>query len=122
MAEKVGFEPTRRYSRPTRFPGEPLQPLGYFSKGIIFMKVMKKIKAERVGFEPTAPCGVTGFQDQLLKPLGHLSIDYLALLRLKEILSDCFNFVNIFFYKKSFIFLCLFTFLSISSTETSYII
>lgn len=29
--------------------------------------------AERVGFEPTAPCGVTGFQDQLLKPLGHLS-------------------------------------------------
>ena len=32
------------------------------------------IMAERVGFEPTAPCGVTGFQDQLLKPLGHLSI------------------------------------------------
>ena len=29
---------------------------------------------EKVGFEPTAPCGVTGFQDQLLKPLGHLSI------------------------------------------------
>ena len=33
--------------------------------------------AERVGFEPTAPCGVTGFQDQLLKPLGHLSITLL---------------------------------------------
>ncbi len=31
--------------------------------------------AERVGFEPTAPFGVTGFQDQLLKPLGHLSIN-----------------------------------------------
>ena len=30
--------------------------------------------AEKVGFEPTAPCGVTGFQDQLLKPLGHLSM------------------------------------------------
>ena len=30
--------------------------------------------AERVGFEPTVPCGITGFQDQLLKPLGHLSI------------------------------------------------
>ena len=29
---------------------------------------------EKVGFEPTAPCGVTGFQDQLLKPLGHLSM------------------------------------------------
>ena len=33
--------------------------------------------AERVGFEPTAPCGVTGFQDQLLKPLGHLSMTVL---------------------------------------------
>jgi hypothetical protein len=29
--------------------------------------------AEGVGFEPTAPFGVTGFQDQLLKPLGHPS-------------------------------------------------
>ena len=29
--------------------------------------------AERVGFEPTVPRGITGFQDQLLKPLGHLS-------------------------------------------------
>ena len=30
--------------------------------------------AEGVGFEPTAPFGVTGFQDQLLKPLGHPSM------------------------------------------------
>ena len=30
--------------------------------------------AERVGFEPTVPYGITGFQDRLLKPLGHLSI------------------------------------------------
>ena len=30
--------------------------------------------AEKVGFEPTVPCDITGFQDQLLKPLGHLSI------------------------------------------------
>ena len=29
--------------------------------------------AERVGFEPTVRCRITGFQDQLLKPLGHLS-------------------------------------------------
>lgn len=29
--------------------------------------------AERVGFEPTVPSGITGFQDRLLKPLGHLS-------------------------------------------------
>ena len=30
--------------------------------------------AERVGFEPTVRRRITGFQDQLLKPLGHLSI------------------------------------------------
>ena len=29
--------------------------------------------AERVGFEPTVHCCITGFQDRLLKPLGHLS-------------------------------------------------
>lgn len=29
--------------------------------------------AERIGFEPTVPFGITGFQDQLHKPLGHLS-------------------------------------------------
>ena len=32
------------------------------------------VKTERVGFEPTAPYGDTGFRGQLLKPLGHLSI------------------------------------------------
>ena len=31
--------------------------------------------AERVGFEPTVRCRITSFQDWLLKPLGHLSID-----------------------------------------------
>ena len=36
------------------------------------MPVIESV-AERVGFEPTAPFGVTGFQDQLHKPLGHLS-------------------------------------------------
>ena len=27
-----------------------------------------------MGFEPTVPFSITGFQDQLLKPLGHLSL------------------------------------------------
>ena len=36
---------------------------------------------EKVGFEPTVPFSITGFQDQLLKPLGHLSI--------------CFHFVSL---------------------------
>ena len=30
--------------------------------------------AERVGFEPTVRRRITGFQDRLLKPLGHLSV------------------------------------------------
>ena len=33
-----------------------------------------KPKTEKVGFEPTVPFGITGFQDQLLKPLGHPSM------------------------------------------------
>lgn len=45
------------------------RPFGFESSWILL-----SILAERVGFEPTAPFGVTGFQDQLLKPLGHLSI------------------------------------------------
>ena len=36
--------------------------------------VMLNYMAEREGFEPPVPCGITGFQDQLHKPLGHLSI------------------------------------------------
>ena len=32
--------------------------------------------AERVGFEPTVRCRITGFQDRLLKPLGHPSAKY----------------------------------------------
>ena len=54
---------------PNGLANRPLQPLEYFSR-------LQKINnmAERVGFEPTVPFGITGFQDQLLKPLGHLSI------------------------------------------------
>ena len=61
--------------------------------------------AERVGFEPTVPCGITGFQDQLLKPLGHLSIMRLAALLKPLSFSDLFSlpqkfsFVNSFFQK-----------------------
>ena len=32
LAEKEGFEPSRRLSQPTPLAGEPLRPLGYFSK------------------------------------------------------------------------------------------
>ena len=33
--------------------------------------------AESVGFEPTVPCGITGFQDRLVKPLRQLSITWI---------------------------------------------
>ena len=38
------------------------------------------LMAERVGFEPTVACTITGFQDQLHKPLGHLSMSSLKIL------------------------------------------
>ncbi len=75
VAEKVGFEPTRPLTNPNDLANRPLQPLEYFSQFPSGGEVVRM--AERVGFEPTAPFGVTGFQDQLLKPLGHLSKDFL---------------------------------------------
>ncbi len=72
MAEKKGFEPLRAFYTPTPLAGEPLRPLGYFSESFVFMK--RERMAERVGFEPTARCRVTGVQDRLLKALGHLSV------------------------------------------------
>ena len=56
---------------------------------------------EKVGFEPTVPFGITGFQDQLLKPLGHLSkILYVASAFIADlyILSLMEIDVNTFFY------------------------
>ncbi len=70
MAQKEGFEPSRRFTQPTPLAGEPLRPLGYFCK----TGDMKMGMAEREGFEPPVPLGITGFQDQRHKPLGHLSI------------------------------------------------
>ncbi len=39
-----------------------------------YLCVVYFIMAERVGFEPTVHRCITGFQDRLLKPLGHLSV------------------------------------------------
>ena len=60
-------------ANPNDLANRPLQPLEYFSRHIISFPAVFYM-AERVGFEPTVPFGITGFQDQLLKPLGHLSI------------------------------------------------
>ena len=57
------------------FQGSPFSHLGTspaeLLKRIQFIELL--LETEKVGFEPTAPFGVTGFQDRLLKPLGHLS-------------------------------------------------
>ena len=57
LAEKEGFEPSRRLSQPTPLAGEPLRPLGYFSKPKNAFSILPVEKmAERVGFEPTDAC------------------------------------------------------------------
>lgn len=48
---------------------------------IVRKKSVTIFLAENVGFEPTVPFGITGFQDQPLKPLGQLSetvLDYIT--------------------------------------------
>ena len=60
MVGVAGFEPAAHWSQTSCATKLRYTP-------IVFM-------AERVGFEPTVPFGITGFQDQLLKPLGHLSM------------------------------------------------
>ena len=64
MAQMERFELSHRLSQSTPLAGEPLRPLGYFSMA----------GTEREGFEPPVPFDITGFQDQRLQPLGHLSI------------------------------------------------
>ena len=59
------------------------------------------IETEKVGFEPTAPYGVTGFQDRLLKPLGHLSGRCFASISPK---STYVNSFCIYFVKNLYIF------------------
>ena len=69
MAEKEGFEPSRPFAEPTPLAGEPLTATWV----LLQLNILLKKLAEREGFEPPVPCGITGFQDQLHKPLGHLS-------------------------------------------------
>ena len=92
LARKERFELSQAFYTSTPLAGEPLRPLGYFRRSN-FDNILERM-AERVGFEPTAHCCVTGFQDQLLKPLGHLS-EYRPQ-RPRFILAYPFLFVNRF--------------------------
>ena len=68
------FELSHRLSQSTPLAGEPLEPLGYICLCGLTSLVAQAKLAEREGFEPPVPFDITGFQDQRLKPLGHLSI------------------------------------------------
>ena len=76
LAEKEGFEPSRQSPQPTPLAGEPLTATWVLLHGLycICKRVWRLYLAEREGFEPPVPCGITGFQDRLHKPLGHLSL------------------------------------------------
>ena len=89
VAEKPGFEPGRRLSHPTPLAGEPLRPLGYFSTEPVMI-----VMAEREGFEPPVPFDITGFQDQRLQPLGHLSVT--SDIYYKRIRPECQVFTELF--------------------------
>ena len=57
--------------------------------------------AERARFELAAPGRVTGFQVQLLKPLGHLSVAFMLLPVCNvDIIPHYYRFVKGFFKKK----------------------
>ena len=73
-AQMERFELSHRLSQSTPLAGEPLEPLGYICLCGLSSHVAQTKLAEREGFEPSVPFDITGFQDQRLKPLGHLSI------------------------------------------------
>ena len=70
--EKEGFEPSRRFSRPTPFPGEPLRPLGYFSKKIptnvvyVINTSQRSFLSGEDGIRTHVPVRTNGFQDRLV--------------------------------------------------------
>ena len=88
VAEKEGFEPSRQSPQPTPLAGEPLTATWVLLRIYNFRwkSAVRSVAAEydnaqrafsylaeREGFEPPVPCSITGFQDRLHKPLGHLS-------------------------------------------------
>ncbi len=91
------------------FQGCPFGQLGYFSMLqnsdtlLSFMHRCRIPETEKVGFEPTVPFGITGFQDQLLKPLGHLSASVLnsacmILAKFSQNVNRLFYFFSLFYF------------------------
>ena len=84
------------------FQASPFSHLG--TSPSILLLLSKNYRAEKVGFEPTVPFGITGFQDRLLKPLGHLSMFKIA----RFLTGKTYCIINILMCQQPF-----FTFLNI---------
>ena len=100
------------------FQGSPFSHLGTspaeFIKCIQFIELL--LETEKVGFEPTAPFGVTGFQDRLLKPLGHLSKRCLnSIPKIQMLVNNFFLFLHENIYSSPNSHLTPFTALPISN-------
>ena len=73
-----GIRTLARFNPPTPLAGEPLEPLGYYCKCIksTVNIQLDVLKWRREWDSNPRPFRVTGFQDRLLKPLGHLSSSF----------------------------------------------
>ena len=81
--QRIFYKKSKRAIHPTGKPAGFLarnyNPIGYSNLLPCVAHKNKKSReapanmAARVGFEPTDVCGIAGFQDQFLKPLGHLT-------------------------------------------------
>ena len=63
------LNPRAGFIQPTPLAGEPLRPLGYFRRSMVFYEI-----GGESGIRTHGDLRLAGFQDRFLKPLGHLSI------------------------------------------------
>ena len=63
------LNPRAGFIQPTPLAGEPLRPLGYFRRSMVFYKI-----GGESGIRTHGDLRLAGFQDRFLQPLGHLSM------------------------------------------------
>ena len=76
MVDRSGIEPLSSDFQSATHPSmSPVhKSVAYTTTNLGELVLQSYFMAASVGFEPTVRCRITGFQDQLLKPLGHLAI------------------------------------------------
>ena len=63
------MNPRAGFIQPTPLAGEPLRPLGYFRRSMVFYEI-----GGESGIRTHGDLRLAGFQDRFLQPLGHLSV------------------------------------------------